>query len=183
MRDWLKKLFQRNVKVQKEVHPLRIEGTHTTLTADPDDAELAAQALLESLATPPLPPFRGRGEMEHAELQPEEKGTAYYRRLADRIRQAHDAAILRTIRFLAFCEQELQKPNLPKEGPGSLGLLEAELYKRIDTVDREGGELKRRWQHCLAEVTVRLMEEEAHPQPLPKGGENKAATQSQYTET
>nr|MCR4958560.1 hypothetical protein [Prevotella sp.] len=57
----------------------------------------------------------------------------------------------------AFVEQELRKPHLPAYGPGSLELLKAELYKRMDVIDREQGELKRRWQHALAEVTIRLM--------------------------
>ena len=55
-------------------------------------------------------------------------------------------------------EQELKKPHLPVSGAGSLGLLETELYKRIDVIERVGGELKKRWQHCLADVTVRLMQ-------------------------
>ena len=78
-------------------------------------------------------------------------------RSADKIRAAHIAAEQRTTRFVAWVEEELKNPNLPMSGPGSLALIEAELYKRIDTIEREGGELKRRWQHCLAEVTVRLM--------------------------
>ena len=36
-------------------------------------------------------------------------------------------------------------------------MLEAELYKRVDTVEREQGDLKRRWQHCLADIIVRRM--------------------------
>lgn len=130
--------------------PLRIEGvTPAPLTAEPDDAELAAQALLESLSG-----------IAHRKPAPEaQEGTAvYYRQLAGKIRLAHEAATQRTLRFVAFCEQELQKPDLPVSGPGSLGLLEAELYKRIDVIERAGGELKRRWQHCLADVTVRLMQ-------------------------
>lgn len=71
---------------------------------------------------------------------------------------ARESTRLRVARFLAFVEQELKKPYLPTYGDGSLGLLEAELYKRIDIVEREGGELKRRWQRCLALVTVRLMD-------------------------
>lgn len=62
------------------------------------------------------------------------------------------------MRFLSLCEQELQKRNIPAYGNGSIALLEVELYKRIDIVDREGGELKKRWQECLAEATLRLME-------------------------
>ena len=82
----------------------------------------------------------------------------HYHRLAEKIREAHFNARLRTLRFVAFCEQQLLDPHLPLTGKGSLGQLEAELLKRIDTIEREGGELKRRWQHCLATVTVRLMQ-------------------------
>lgn len=149
--------------------PLAVEGVAPApLTAEPDDAELAAEALLVSLASEEL---RVKSEESAAESQPAEKGTAeYYRQLAERIEKAQAVAVQRTTRFVAFCEQELKKRNLPKNGPGSLALLEAELYKRIDTVDREGGELKRRWQHCLAEVTVRLMAERESPTlTLPEG--------------
>ena len=59
-----------------------------------------------------------------------------------------------------FCEelveQELAKKELPLTGPGSLGLLEAELMKRLDVIERVGGELKKRWQHCVAQVLVRI---------------------------
>lgn len=144
-------LFRSKKKqVGAEPRPLRIEGvTPAPLTAEPDDAELAAQALLESLSG-----------IAHRKPDPEaQEGTAaYYRQLAGKIRLAHEAAVLRAMRFMAFVEQELQKPDLPVSGPGSLGLLEAELYKRIDVIERAGGELKRRWQHCLADVTVRLMQ-------------------------
>lgn len=179
MKDLFKRLFRQKKKEQTQEHPLRIEGTHTTLTAESDDAELAAEALLDNLSG------QSNQNVPSNQSNRNTQDVTYYNQLAERIRQAHDAATLRTMRFVAFCEQELQKSNLPKEGPGSLGLLEAELYKRIDTVDREGGELKRRWQHCLAEVTVRLMEEEAHPSTSLKEGEsikNKAATESRLTE-
>lgn len=63
----------------------------------------------------------------------------------------------RALHFTCYCEQQLADPSLPLYGKGSLSLLEAELYKRLDVVEREGGDLKKRWQHCLAEVTIRLM--------------------------
>ena len=148
----IKSIFRR--KQKQKPQSLRVSGVgDTPLTQEPDDAEVAAQALLESMAE------KGRVRQEAKEEKPEEGTADYYRLMADKIRQAHDAATLRTLRFVAVCEQELQKTDLPKTGPGSLQLLEAELMKRIDTIDREGGELKRRWQHCLAEVTVRLMED------------------------
>lgn len=161
-----------------EPQPLRIEGiAPAPLTPEPDDAELAAQALLELMSHPTPNPSPEKGGERHTgkgdaqqlpthvgagqgagSVTPEVRDAAYYRRLAERIRQAHEAARQRTVRFLAFVEQELAKPDLPLTGPGSLGLLEAELYKRLDVVDHHGGDLKTRWQHCLANVLVRQMQ-------------------------
>ena len=172
MIHWLRRkvhdLFSPTKEEEVKTMPLAVEGVAPApLTAEPDDAELAAEALLESLSPGPSPV--GRGGKKQAEPKAAEQGTAeYYRQLAERIEKAQAMAVQRTTRFVAFCEQELKKRNLPKNGPGSLALLEAELYKRIDTVEREGGELKLRWQHCLAEVTVRLMAEEAHPPAPPE---------------
>ena len=178
-----------------EPQPLRIEGiAPAPLTPEPDDAELAAQALLEHMVqvssfkfqVPSKPtdskaaaaphPSKGRGQGAGSQpetlrstsgrllptgrknLKPETRDANYYKKLAERIRSAHEAARQRTVRFLAFVEQELAKPDLPLTGPGSLGLLETELYKRLDVVDRHGGSLKTRWQHALANVLVRQMQ-------------------------
>ena len=149
--------------------PLAIEGIpQAPLTLEPDDAELAAQALLEMMAAKQHYHRHGKGTRLNNEKtvsrDKEKKETdsprtaSYYRHLARKMQAAREATRLRVTRFLAFVEQEVKKPNLPTYGDGSLGLLEAELYKRIDIVEREGGELKRRWQHCLALVTVRLMD-------------------------
>lgn len=157
----IQQFFHRKKEQQqrKEPQPLRIEGiAPAPLTAEPDEAELAAQALLEMMSAAAdksrnnnnIPSSRDNDKAD------EQRDAVYYRRLADRIRQAHESARLRTVRFVAFVEHELKTPNLPLTGPGSLGLLEAELYKRIDVVERYGGDLKRRWQHCLAQVTVRI---------------------------
>lgn len=148
---------------------LAIEGIpQAPLTPEPDDAELAAQALLEMMAAKQHGRRYGKDARRNNDItvscdnEKEESATprtaAYYRHLARKMRQAREATRLRVTRFLAFVEQELKKPHLPTYGDGSLGLLEAELYKRIDIVERDGGELKRRWQHCLALVTVRLMD-------------------------
>lgn len=149
--------------------PLRIEGIpEAPFTAEPDDAELAAQALLELMTAPSNSP-KGEGKSTSKSPSPlgEDGRGLYYRALASRIREAHAKAARQVTRFIYNCELELQKPRLPLYGPGSVQLLETELYKRLDVVEREGGELKRRWQHCLAEVTVRLMnstppEEKSH---------------------
>lgn len=150
---FIKKLFG---NLQKDVQPqaLRIDGiAEAPLIPAPDDAELAAQAVLEMMCD-------GRGKMEDGSPQPSAlspQTSEYYKALANRIRLARQTSRLHTTRFVAYCERTLQRPDLPEDGPDSLSLLEKELYKRIDTVEREGGELKRRWQHCLAEVTVRRM--------------------------
>lgn len=153
----LKNIFHK--KQKQEPKPLRVEGVKPApMTPEPDDAELAAAALLEHMSeikgasrNNDMPESRDSDKMKDAPHD-----AAYFKALAERIRKAHESARLRTQRFLAFCEQELKKPDLPKEGPGSLGLLRAELFKRLDVVERHDGELKTRWQHCLAMVLVRL---------------------------
>ena len=154
-------LFRRNKK--EDPQSLRIEGVaDAPMTPEPDDTELAAQALLEMMAERDSRHTRFRRPriigMRARQEQPDSGTVEYYERVAEKMRQAHDAATLRTIRFVAFCEEQLALPSLPIDGPNSLSLLENELFKRIDTVEREGGELKSRWQHCVAEVTVRLMQ-------------------------
>ena len=188
MLDTIKKLFSKHIPLYRQgkaesrrdsrngvgdLRPLRIEGVKPApLTPEPDDAELAAQALLESMCDVRSKKEDVRGSAADAHQpspishqpskshQPSVRDAAYYRRLAERIRLARDQATLRTMRFVTWCEQELEKRDLPIEGKGSLAQMEAELYKRIDTIERVGGELKRRWQHCLATVIVRRMEEE-----------------------
>lgn len=168
----LNNLFRRGRKpsepvADEEPLPLRIEGVpEAPLTPEPDDAELAAQALLEMMLgagnRQSDSADEGSVRRHEGDGQPVKGASphdaAYYHHLAAKIRQAHIAQRKRTMRFVSFCEQELRKTELPPYGPGSLGLLEAELLKRLDIIEREGGELKRRWQHCLANVTVRLMQ-------------------------
>lgn len=161
MFNWFRKLFSRAEKPQAraEAQPLRIEGVETTFTAEPDDAELAAQALLEMMAD--YISRHNDTSIAKDNSSTDSKGfhdTAYYHALADRIREAREHTRRQAVRFVYSVERELKKTHIPLNGDGSLELLEAELYKRMDIVEREGGELKRRWQHCLAEVTVRLME-------------------------
>lgn len=140
--------------------PLRIEGVKPApLTPEPDDAELAAAALLELLVS------SGKSQVssKHARKSPEAKGAtaAYYHALADRIRAARDDSRRRTLRFVAWAEGQLALPSLPVTGPGSLQLIERELLKRVDIIEQMGDRLKQRWQHCLAIVTVRLMQADA----------------------
>lgn len=165
LKEKIQKYFRRKAATQTpqqkgqgvEPVPLRIEGVKPApLTPEPDDAELAAQALLESMCDVRSKKEDVR-EVAADAHQPSVRDAQYYHALAERIRLARDQATLRTMRFVTWCEQELEKRDLPIEGKGSLAQMEAELYKRIDTIERVGGELKHRWQHCLANVIVRLM--------------------------
>lgn len=159
--SFIKNLFKRNRKKdaqqpEPQPTPLRIEGIgEAPLTPEPDEAELVAQALLEMLASDGC---RVKGEKLSENLQddekPDELTVEYFNQLAEGMRQAQDRSMLRTMRFVSWCERELQK-DLPPEGKDSLAQMETELYKRMDTVERVGGELKRRWQHCLVLTLVR----------------------------
>lgn len=135
-----------------EARPLRIKGIgEAPLTPAPDDAELAAQALLETLCG-----ASGRTEADRG--RPAEGTREYYEELAARIRRAHEAERMAAARATAYCEERLRQERLPSEGDGSPASLGRMLLGHLDAVEREGGELKRRWQHCLAEVTVRGMD-------------------------
>lgn len=163
--SWFLTFFQRKPKDTPQ--PLRIEGIHATLTPQPDDAEMAAAALLESLATGRQRRNNSKTKSRNNETMKSRnndkastpdplRDSAYYRRLSDRIREDRETEARLALRFVAYCEQELHSPLLPT---GRIAALERELYRRLDIIEREGGELKRRWQKCLAEVTIRLMAE------------------------
>ena len=192
--------------------PLRISGVKPApLTPEPDDAELAAQALLETMVNEELrmkneegSARRPEGESQFATAQKKStKGTSqpnqpipadaptrslsainhhtseYYHALADRIRAARTAEARLTMRLLATVEERLrvlavaseqvrageQSSGMQLSEPtalyrGQWGDTERKLYRAMDVAEREGGELHRRWQHCLANVIVRRMEEE-----------------------
>jgi hypothetical protein len=157
--------------------PLRIEGVKPApLTPEPDDAELAAQALLESMCDvrskkedvrevaadahqpskshQPIPadaPTRSLSAISHHTSE-------YYHALADRIRTARTAEARLVMRLLASVEEQLSEPTALYKG--QWGDTERKLYRAMDVAEREGGELHSRWQHCLANVLVRRMEEE-----------------------
>ena len=155
---------------RSDAKPLAMDGVSPApLTQEPDEAEQAAEALMDLLS--------GKDHARNTkDGEPQQGSVEYYRHIAENIRNAREASRRRVTRFLAYCERQLQDTQLPISGPRSLSLLEMELYKRIDTIDREGGELKRRWQHCLAEVTVRRLRftgdsgEESHDASI--GGES-----------
>ena len=162
--DTIKKFFRRKTATPTsqqegagERLPLRIEGVKPApLTAEPDDAELAAQALLESMTNPH--PASPRGGEKEASPSGDERGASYYHALANRIRTARTAEARLVMRLLASVEEQLAEPTALYKG--QWGDTERKLYRAMDVAEREGGELHRRWQHCLANVLVRQMEEE-----------------------
>ena len=166
MLDFIKKIFRRKHTTplptgegQGERLPLRIKGVAPApLTPEPDDAELAAEALLASLANDKATKKSRKSRKSNELVSNPARGTAeYYRQLAKRISEGHEYERRMALRFVAFCEERLHAPFLNEEQTASL---EQGLYRQIDIVDREGGELKRRWQHYLAEIIVRRTEEQ-----------------------
>lgn len=150
--------------------PLRIEGITTEITPEPDDAEIAAQALLESSPSSKERGAKGRKRSKNnSQLstvnsqsgQQAVKDIAYYQRLAERVKEGRAMEARQATRYVAYCEQELIKVEDGRftVGNSQLSALEQELYRRKDIVEREGGELLRRWQHCLAECVVRQMQD------------------------
>lgn len=189
----IRNLFHRKRKEPDD--PQTVEGAERVpMTAEPDEAELAAQALLEVMIETKKKALKKKNSKKSrksmsSEVQPHGKADGkgenpsdmqtveHYEQLAERIRLAYASSRQRTQRFLSFCEQELQRRDIPAYGKGSIALLEAELYKRIDIVEREGGELKERWQNSLAEVTLRLMEANAKQK-----AENEKRYEQEYNE-
>ena len=142
---WYKNIFRRKT-FKPQPKQLRVDGVTTVLTPKPDDAELAAQALLEKLSE--------KGN-KAATKEPEHGTVEYYREMSKRIKANKAAERRLTMRYLTYCEEQL---SLPKPlYNGQIDEIEQELYKRQDVAEREGGELLRRWQHCLAECIVRQM--------------------------
>ena len=129
------------------VRTLRIDGIKTTITPKPDDAELAAQALLESMAAPEV-------RSQSSDIRPQT--SAYYKDLSEKIKAAHEHDKRAAMRYVAYCEAQITSAD--SHQPSDLAEMERGLCKHQDAIEREGGELKKRWQHCLAEVTVRLMD-------------------------
>lgn len=165
--EFFKRIFhrKREQKDGQKPRPLRIDGCKTTLTPTPDDAELAAQALLETMAAhseesrnDDKTTNRLNDRAANRLNDKKESSThdaAYYRELSKKIKTARAAEKRHAMRYLAYAEQQLESPLFTDNT--SLNELEQELYRLQDIAEREGGELLRRWQHCLAECIVRQM--------------------------
>ena len=174
--------FRQNRQKEPETpQTLKIDGVgEAPMTMEADNAELAAQALLEVM----LDKQKRRRKKADVSDKSETSGKSvesgkpntlqtseYYHQLSDRIRKAYASSRQRTLRFLCYCEQQLRNQDIPLYGADSLNIIQAELYKRIDVIDREGGDIKARWQHCLAEVTLRQMEASARSDEAEEGKE------------
>ena len=131
-------------RFKPEPKSLRIDGVSTKITPKPDDAELAAQALLEHMIEP-----KGR-KKEPKSKQPKENTPEHYQQLSGKIKEAHSQEARDAQRYLAYTEQELQEHPTMEQ----LEEIERGLYQYQDAAEREGGELKARWQHCIAECIL-----------------------------
>jgi hypothetical protein len=147
-RIFKRKIFRCNGQRYREPKPLCVQNCKTSLTPAPDDAEFAAQALLEAHTDKSKKTRKRKDTKDPARGTPE-----YYKQLAERIKKAKAAEVRRAKRFLTYAEQQLDSPLMT----GQTGEIERELYKLQDVAEREGGELLKRWQHCLAECIVRQM--------------------------
>lgn len=149
---------------------LRIEGIATApMTPEPDEAEKAATALLASLCSQQAKNEKMKKCKNEKGRQPA-KGTAeYYKQLAERIKEKQAEEARAAMRYVAYCEEQLKQLSIvnaegvaswkrERSGNSQLSILNSGLFKHQDAVEREGGELKHRWQHCLANVTIRLMD-------------------------
>lgn len=87
--------------------------------------------------------------MNHA---PEAHDAAYYQQLSEKIRTAHEQERRSAMRYVAYCEEKLT-PDISHQ-PSDIAELERGLYKFQDCAEREGGELLKRWQKCLAECLL-----------------------------
>ena len=132
--------------VQPVPEPLRIEGVTTKMTPHPDDAEVAAQALLENLSG-------AERKERHKEQAAPANGTAdYYRIISHTIRNTHSLEAKLALRYITYCEQQIFTADVSESAE-----LESGLYRYQACAEREGGEIFHRWQHILAMCVVRQM--------------------------
>lgn len=127
------------------VRTLRIDGVKApVMTPKPDDAELAAQAVLEHMSE--------KGHKPEKKAKQAKEGTPeFYQQMSGKIKETHAQEARDAMRYLSYTEEEL------KQQPTTEQLIEIErgLYQYQDAAEREGGDLKKRWQHCLADVLVK----------------------------
>ena len=167
------RIFRRK-KQRMQPKQLRIDGVKTELTPEPDDAELAAQALLELRIYGDREQRRkaNTNRANQTNTKPQQGTVEYYQQLSEKIRTALEEERRMALRYVAYVEQELALVN-GEHKPESIATLEHGLYKFQDVIEREKGgalgehsetlatkgtqELLKRWQKCLAECILRQM--------------------------
>ena len=148
----LHNFFNRAHRPSDDIHTLSIDGIPAApMTAKADEAEIAAETLLDGMIR--LGRKKAGGRVKHSHSG-DIRDAAYHQQLSERMRAVRAAETIGVLRFLAYAEEKL----LRSREEDALTEIERGLYDRMDIVDRDGGDLKKRWQHALAEVTVRLMQ-------------------------
>lgn len=158
-------LFKKK-KAKCEAVPLRIEGIGAAPTTPlPDDAELAAQALLEMAMKGGENNKRTVTKTPHKDAEkpsPDSKGKVYYQHFSERMNNIRKQEIRMAMRCTAWCEELLDamehRRGTAENQSEVLAEMNTRLLSHLDAVEREGGELKLRWQRCLALVTLRMMQ-------------------------
>lgn len=153
------------------VRTLRIDGVKApVMTPKPDDAELAAQAVLEHMSEKGHKPEKKAKEKQAKEGTPE-----FYQQMSGKIKEAHAQETRDAMRYLSYTEQEL------KENPSMDQLIEIErgLYQYQDCIEREQVDLKKRWNNCMAQVMVLLLKDETASEIEPKSNPSRIRTPPQ----
>jgi hypothetical protein len=161
--EFFKKIFRRRKQFKPQPKQLRIDGCKTELTAAPDDSELAAQALLESMTqiengkrktdNSKRRKNNSPSSIINSQLGDTPHDAEYYRELSEKIRTAHEHDARMAMRYVAYCEAQIT--STVSHQPSDIATLERGLYQHQDAVEREGGDLLRRWQKCLALVIMK----------------------------
>jgi hypothetical protein len=122
--NFFKKLLRRRKAFKQQPKQLRIDGIRTPLTPRPDEAEIAAQALLETMAAKraarrnvekgrPRNNDTGRprnneiSESRNVDKTAAPHDAAYYRELGARVRESRQQEALMLMRYLAYAESQL----------------------------------------------------------------------------
>ena len=115
-------IFRRRRPLTIDHLPLTIDGIgRAPLTAEPDEAELAAAALLESMGAQKNRNTRSPQNTQSNQKSAPVKGTpAYYHALSQKIREAHAAEARAAQRYISYTEQRLHTAASSDAPGGSL---------------------------------------------------------------
>ena len=94
-------IFKR--KKASPITPLRIQGIDDApMTPEPDDTEIAAQAILEIILEKKAKKWKRHEKDKDLEKSGDRNGVAYYKHLSEHIREAYHAARQRALRYTAY---------------------------------------------------------------------------------